>query len=201
MLGYWLTAGHLNRQMVRGEECGDVVLGAEFDPEPLTSGLEIGRGHQDTRASAKPQPVARMRGQLVGEDVPPAPQSWAVFRTRTVRRRSCATCLKILEPLGVIDLVPAVLTLPLVTRLLADRQPLAHCGDRKALAQLHVRLSQLVQRFFRCVTLSCHDPDLPDPRRSLKLRVGRVEGKDHEQPERPGVRCNQGLGMPGRIEH
>ena len=49
MLGKWLTAGRLNRQMVRGGESCEMVLGAEFDPESLTGGLErIRQTHADS---------------------------------------------------------------------------------------------------------------------------------------------------------
>jgi hypothetical protein len=40
MLGDWLTAGYRDRQMVPGGECGHVVVGAAFDPEPLTGGWD-----------------------------------------------------------------------------------------------------------------------------------------------------------------
>ena len=57
MLGRWLTAERLDRQMVRGGERGHVVVGAEFDPEPLTGGLERGRGaprHTGIRKAGSP---------------------------------------------------------------------------------------------------------------------------------------------------
>jgi hypothetical protein len=40
MVGIWLTAGHRDRHMVPGGGRGHAVAGDEFDPEPLTSGLE-----------------------------------------------------------------------------------------------------------------------------------------------------------------
>jgi hypothetical protein len=40
MLGNWLTPGRLERRTVRGGWRGPAVLSAQFDPEPLTGGLE-----------------------------------------------------------------------------------------------------------------------------------------------------------------
>jgi hypothetical protein len=40
MLGFWLTAGHLGRQIVQHGTRGQAVLGTQLDPEPLTGGLE-----------------------------------------------------------------------------------------------------------------------------------------------------------------
>lgn len=55
MLGKWLTAGHLNRQMVRRGENGHVKRGAHFDPEPFTGGLARRWFTKDARASAEPE--------------------------------------------------------------------------------------------------------------------------------------------------
>ena len=58
MLGKWLTAGHLNRQMVRGGERAQVQLRTEFDAEPLTGGLPI----SVTTGSASPHESKLVQG-------------------------------------------------------------------------------------------------------------------------------------------
>lgn len=58
MLGNWLTAGHLNRQMVRGGESGHVQLQDEFESEALTGGLRRMQCPQPARAGAKPEVCA-----------------------------------------------------------------------------------------------------------------------------------------------
>jgi hypothetical protein len=55
MLGNWFTAGRLDRQTVRGGESGEVVLGGQLDPEPLTGGLQRMVCTKTARASAKPE--------------------------------------------------------------------------------------------------------------------------------------------------
>ena len=72
MLGNWLTAGRLDRQTVRGGESGEVVLGARFNPEPLTGGLERMRRTKTARASAKPESRGTKARSFVVELVPPA---------------------------------------------------------------------------------------------------------------------------------
>lgn len=74
MLGSWLTAGHLDQQMVRGREWGHVQLRDEFDAEPLTGGLE---GILLVNANGHPQSwklVARECPIL--EVDPPADHQW-----------------------------------------------------------------------------------------------------------------------------
>ena len=80
MLGNWLTAGRLDQPMVPGGGSDHVQLGAYFDPEPLTSGLARmwftkTHGHPQSR-----KPVARRRGLVVGEVVPPAETPIGIIR-------------------------------------------------------------------------------------------------------------------------
>lgn len=82
-----------------------------------------------------------------------------------------------LEPPGLIDLQPAVLLPPLEVRGLGDARQLAHARHRVALAQLHVRVLQLVDDFFRRMPFPAHGLDPLDPARSVKLRVACVEGE------------------------
>jgi hypothetical protein len=67
MLGKWLTAERLNRQMVRGEETGHVVQSGQPDPEPLTGGVRknpANKGIATKSCSAvRPPPRVRLSNQ------------------------------------------------------------------------------------------------------------------------------------------
>src|SRR5690606_1816095 len=67
---------------------------------------------------------------------------------------------EILEPLGLIELQPAVLTPPSVIALLRDADPSADRADRPPLAQPNLRFPQKSDDLFRRVSLPCHFPHL-----------------------------------------